>query len=77
MKNFALKCKAIERQIDRLDHFVWKGFHKYIEHNKIMFNGPQTWRIFGDEIVFDGTDGCRGCYDSKQISIPISWFEDK
>jgi hypothetical protein len=74
--NIKLKLALLNRLTDELDSHIWEVFHKYIKLMKINFNGPDNWIVQCDSIYFDGTDGCRGCYDPMSLSIGIEWFID-
>lgn len=73
---FLLNMKVLERIKDRWNQYVWEIFNKYIEENRINFNGPDSWEVDGKNIHFEGTDGCRGCYDPMNLDIPIKYFLD-
>jgi hypothetical protein len=61
---------------EKLDVPVWTVFNRYISDFKINFNGPESWSFEGSSIFFTGRDGCRGCYDSMSLDIPIEFFEN-
>ena len=76
MKNFIRKARAIDALQDQIDHHVWEVFNRYVKLFKVRFNGAQDWRVEGDTIHFDGTDGCMGCYDPMSLTIDFKYFED-
>lgn len=75
-KTFFRKLRLRDRIKWELDDDIWRVFHKYIGERRINFNSPDTWEVEGDSIIFNGTDGCRGCYDRMSLTIPLKYFED-
>lgn len=73
---FLRKLRLFDRLRWELDEDIWRVFNKYIGERRINFNSPDTWEVVGDKIHFTGTDGCRGCYDRMELSIPIKYWED-
>lgn len=63
---------------NEIDAYIWRIFNRYIEEFKISFSSPETWTLELDRgaISFEGSDGCRGCYDSKTIGIQLNFFTD-
>lgn len=76
MKNITKKLRLMERIREDLDGHIWNIFSRYIKQEGILFNSPDDWHIDGDHISFYGSDGCMGCYDSMNTSIPLRYFED-
>jgi hypothetical protein len=77
MNDFRIKAQHLQELRRGLDDYVWEVFDKYIKAFHINFNHPETWWIDeSEDITFDGSDGCMGCYDSMQLTIPIEFFED-
>ncbi len=74
MKNFKTKIGKLCKIKFELDDHIWDVFDAYIKQEKILFSSPDEWFVDEDDINFTGSDGCMGCYDSKSISIPISFF---
>ena len=70
------KFRLLARLNEELDDHVWSVFGRYIQAEKILFSSPEDWRVQGDEILFTGEDGCRGCYDPMSLSIPMAFFTD-
>jgi hypothetical protein len=68
--NFIDKTKV------EIDALIWKVFDEYIHFSNILFNGPDHWVIDSPYVVFHGTDGCRGCYDTKELKIHFKYFND-
>lgn len=59
-----------------IDAQVWDVFDKYVKDFEITFKYPEFWYGQRDGILFDGQDGCMGCYDNMSITIPYEFFED-
>lgn len=76
MDNFKEKIELLCKTQSEIDDYIWEIFYKYIEQEKINFSSPKTWNIEEGEndIQFDGSDGCMGCYDPMDIFIPLSFF---
>lgn len=74
--NLQLKFRLLERLQNELENHVWDVFKRYIDAKSILFSHPETWTIEGESIVFRGEDGCKGCYDNKEIHVPMCLFVD-
>jgi len=77
MSKFLEKLNKQAEIRNEVDGHIWGIFHRYIKDYKINFNSPDTWSYDIDDegILFEGTDGCMGCYDSMSISIKLKYFE--
>jgi len=74
------QMKALNAQRDAIkstiDDIVWGVFREYCNRQKIFFSHPESWSLEEDHISIDGRDGCRGCYDYMEVSIPLVFFTD-
>jgi hypothetical protein len=74
------EIKALKAQRDAIqstiDDMVWGVFREYCKRQGIFFSHPERWTLEEDCISVDGRDGCRGCYDYMEISIPLEFFID-
>lgn len=70
------KLSMINTLQNDIDGKVWDVINKYIELKRINFSGPSEWRVEDEHIYVSGEDGCRGCYENMDISIPIEFVID-
>lgn len=78
MNTFLEKLNKQAEIRNELDNYIWSIFYKYIKDFKINFSDPDSWsyELGDDSIVFDGFDGCMGCYDNMNITIDLKYYDD-
>lgn len=76
METFTQKCRKIEKLREDIDSHIWNIFSMYLKETGKLFSSPDDWYIDGNSINFYGEDGCMGCYDNMNLSIPMKFFEE-